>query len=276
MARDWSRHEVSTTVQDYLDMLAEELAGRPFSKAGRRRLLAQQLDDRSEAAIEFKHANISAWMVENGLPYVEGYRPRFNYQNLIGEVARELLGYRPRMQELFESAAMTVPAARQAELEVVGRPTPLARDGATVRRVVASGLPDYVALQEANTLLGTRGEETVLEYEKKWLHDAGRCDLARQVRWIAQEQGPVAGYDILSFDTAGAPKHLEVKTTNYGMYTPFFLSAPELEHSHKFSDRYELRRIFGFGTRPKMFKLLPPLDAHCRLEPSVYRATWGA
>jgi len=58
---DWSREEVEATVADYFEMLAAELSGVPYSKARHRRRLVDRLNGRSEASIEFKHAQVSGW-----------------------------------------------------------------------------------------------------------------------------------------------------------------------------------------------------------------------
>lgn len=57
---NWSDHENDLVVADYFAMLADELAGRPYSKAEHRRALLSLLDGRSEGSIVFKHQNISA------------------------------------------------------------------------------------------------------------------------------------------------------------------------------------------------------------------------
>lgn len=90
MPIDWSREEVEATVADYLAMLASELAGVHYNKAAQRRELAKLLDNRSEQAIEFKHANISAVLIDLGFPYIPGYKPRSNYQQLLYEVVSVL------------------------------------------------------------------------------------------------------------------------------------------------------------------------------------------
>jgi hypothetical protein len=57
---DWSREEAQATVSDYLETQGAELAGVPYSKVLHRRRLVVRLHDRSEASVQFKHANISA------------------------------------------------------------------------------------------------------------------------------------------------------------------------------------------------------------------------
>jgi len=74
MPESWSREEVEATVAAYLDMLDQELRGISFNKSDARRRLAVMLNGRSEGAIERKHQNISAILIELGFPYVSGYK----------------------------------------------------------------------------------------------------------------------------------------------------------------------------------------------------------
>jgi hypothetical protein len=69
---DWSRQEVEATISDYFSMLSAELSVMPYSKAKHRRALLQKLNNRSPQSVEFKHANISAILIELGFPYVAG------------------------------------------------------------------------------------------------------------------------------------------------------------------------------------------------------------
>jgi hypothetical protein len=64
----WSREEVEATVAAYLDMLDQELRGLQFNKSDARRRLGATLSGRSEGAIERKHQNISAILIELGFP----------------------------------------------------------------------------------------------------------------------------------------------------------------------------------------------------------------
>ncbi|MDX2209032.1 MAG: hypothetical protein SFV20_01590 [Sphingopyxis sp.] len=59
MAGDWSDAQNDAIVADYFAMLADDIAGRPYSKAEHNRLL-QAVIDRPRGAIEYKHQNISA------------------------------------------------------------------------------------------------------------------------------------------------------------------------------------------------------------------------
>ena len=78
MAEDWSRAEVEATVADYFDMLDHELRGRGYNKSAHRRRLAALLNHRTDGAVERKHQNINAILIELGFVYVVGYKPLRN------------------------------------------------------------------------------------------------------------------------------------------------------------------------------------------------------
>src|SRR4249919_271239 len=96
MAEDWSRDEVELIVADYFAMLRAELSGQAVNKADHNRRLRERLTTRSKGSIEFKHANISAALLSLGeLPYIEGYKPRSNYQSMLEQVILERISIEP-------------------------------------------------------------------------------------------------------------------------------------------------------------------------------------
>lgn len=70
-------------------MLSLELRRESYNKAAHRRELIQLLNGRSEGAVERKHQNISAILMEFGYPYIFGYKPLGNYQSLLYEVVAD-------------------------------------------------------------------------------------------------------------------------------------------------------------------------------------------
>jgi len=76
MASNWSESEVEAAVADYFDMLRSELTGQKYNKTAHRRALMEQLNNRSDGSVELKHQNISAVLIEMGIPYIDGYKPR--------------------------------------------------------------------------------------------------------------------------------------------------------------------------------------------------------
>ena len=72
----WSDEELFETVKAYMEMLKLEKTGRPYSKAAfRRGLMAGPLPARSTGAIEYRMQNISSFLNDLGLDWIEGYKP---------------------------------------------------------------------------------------------------------------------------------------------------------------------------------------------------------
>ena len=71
-------------------------------------------------------------------------------------------------------------------------------------------------------------ETLVMAHERAVLAGVGRVDLAHKVRWVSEEDGDGAGYDIGSFAPDGQSRLIEVKTTNGWERTPFHISRNEL------------------------------------------------
>src|SRR5688572_3319293 len=72
-------------------MLGRWLRDEPFNKAEHNRRLQTRLMNRSRGSIEWKHQNISAVLIELGYPYLAGYKPRFNYQELLRTIVIQRL-----------------------------------------------------------------------------------------------------------------------------------------------------------------------------------------
>jgi hypothetical protein len=94
------------------------------------------------------------------------------------------------------------------------------------------------------------------------------------VRWVSQEDGDGAGFDILSFDNNGRERLLEVKTTNGHQLTPFYLSENERSLSVERPDDFRIVRLYDFSRASRAFELVPPLEKHVLLRPIAYRASF--
>lgn len=267
----WSTQEVEAIVADYLAMLQLDNARQPFSKAERNRAL-QDLIGRSKGSIEYKHQNISAVMAEFGLPFIAGYKPARNYQRRLFEIVDERLRETGLADVLCADEPSIVPIRR---LRLVDAPMPSLEPRTSdpvIRRIIAKF--DPAARDARLRKLGEAGEALLFEAEQNRLSEEGRDDLSAKVRWVAREDGDGAGYDILSFTRSGAPRWLEVKTTNGPQSTPFFLTANEHRVAEANRDAFRLVRLFDFSRQPSAFRLKPPLTDHVRLEPSVYHASF--
>jgi len=280
MPGDWTRDEVELVVADYFGMLEAELSGLPYSKADHNRQL-QQATGRSKGSIEFKHQNISAVLVNFRQPFIPGYLPRQNYQGLLEQAVLEWLAANARFFERLADGPVVEPQARRTLDEAVGLAgvveVPPERI-AVVDDVTADEPPrfyriDFVRRDAENRRLGMFGEEFVLEFERRRLHDVvERPDLAKKVEWIAQTRGDGAGFDIASFNDDATPRLIEVKTTGLGKHFPFNVTANEVRVSERRADCYHLYRVFDYGRVPRLYQLPGSLTSTCDLEPTQFRA----
>lgn len=280
MTTDWSQAEVEATVSDYLDMLRLELADVPLNKAEHNRRLQSLLAGRSRGSIEFKHQNISAVLIELGYPYVEGYKPRSNYQELL----REVVVYRLTNDAVLPALVHQVverPVNKPPEIDdllniLVPAPEPDKADRTHRTRPAVARMPrrpNYLEIEARNRSLGAAGEELALQFEQRRLWSAGKKSLAEKVEHVSRTKGDGLGYDIESFEESGKPRLIEVKTTRFGAMTPFFVSRNEVRVSAERSDDYCLYRVFDFRAQPKIFTLPGAIDASCDLDPVEYRAS---
>jgi hypothetical protein len=282
MRKDWSTSEVEAVVDDYLEMLVAELEGRSYNKAAHNRALQDRLNNRSKNSIEFKHQNISAALYDLGYPcIIEGYKPKRNYQELLGRVIGQKLKQRPDLDRLVASIVARTESGPPVVPDILGiavdapEPDPtdtvdgdrLLRDTGVARRV------DFLEREARNRSLGEAGEELVLRYEHERLWRAGHKALADRIEHVSRTQGDGLGYDVLSFGERGEPRLIEVKTTRFGKMTPFYASRNEIVVSAEQSDCYHLYRVFSFGPQPRLFILPGSLHQSCNLEPIQYRAS---
>jgi hypothetical protein len=279
MPKDWSEFEVEAVVADYFAMLLKELRGEKYSKTQHRHALMKLLDGRSDGSVEFKHPNISAILIELGYPYIEGYKPRSNYQELLADAVRARL---VNNREIEPAVATSVDAnAEPANTSdilncLTSPPAPFepSEDGASAQKgaPIVRASVNYLEREARNRSLGRMGEEFALAFERARLLAAGRERLARQVEHVAVTQGDGLGYDIRSFEPDGADRLVEVKTTRFGIETPFFVSRNEVGVSESRAEIYHTHRVFTFERNPRLFILKGSLRVNCALTPVQFVA----
>ncbi|MCA3237321.1 MAG: DUF3883 domain-containing protein [Curvibacter sp.] len=275
---DWSRAEVEAIVDDYLAMLASELAGVPYNKTAHRQALLSRLPDRSKSAVEFKHQNISAALLDAGMRPITGYKPLPNYQSLLTDVLAERLG---RSQELFTLAAadadspIVVPEVEDILAVLTERPQSRPEPPKVAEPAISSiRLPtNYIEREARNRSLGNAGELFVLNFERARLIHAGKEALADRIEHTAKVEGDHAGFDIRSFETSGTDRLIEVKTTKYGVDTPFFVTRNEVTTSERRASYYQLYRLYAFRDAPRLYTLLGAIDRTCRLSAATFLAS---
>lgn len=258
-------------------MLSSWLAGTPFSKAAHRRALLPLLDERSEKSIEFKYMNISAALIDANFPYIPGYAPLYNYQGLVTEVLAEVL---PNSSSLLSLAAadadspIVVPEVADILSVLTSKPktSPEPPGVRETQPPLVRLSTNYVEREALNRSLGAAGERFVLNYERARLIHAGKESLASRIEHTSVVTGDQAGFDILSFEESGAERLIEVKTTKYGLETPFFVTRNEVAKSEIRAQQYQIYRLFEFKVAPRLYVLPGAIGANCVLSAATFLA----
>lgn len=267
---NWGDDELDVIVADYFAMLEAEQAGRSYVKTMHSAAVMAAIG-RTHRSVEFKHMNISAVLQEIGLPTISGYKAKANYQRSIFPAIDRYLSANPQVIAPpvvgFDLAVAEPPV-------IFLEPPPAVRDEnprpAELERLVRKFDPSERDFR--NRELGKAGEALILDAERQRLRACDRPDLARHVRWVSQEDGDGAGFDIHSFEHDGSDRLLEVKTTRGGQTTPFYLTRNEKAFSEERAEAFKLVRLYQFGRAPRMFELVPPLEAAVRLSAHTYEA----
>ena len=271
----WTGAENDLIVADYFAMLAKDLAGGPLNKAAHNRDLQQGID-RNRSSIEFKHQNISAVLQRLGETWILGYKPAVNFQMALVDAVARWLSVHPAWLVRVPGAGRAAGMAEMPRLWIGPAPTlsnqPPPADLEQMLHIARKF--DVAGRDERNRALGRAGEECVLVNERAALTDAGCADLARKVRWVSDEDGDGAGYDIASFAPDGRPRLIEVKTTNGWDRTPFHISRNELAVAEERRADWCLLRLWDFARGPKAFELRPPLNAHVSLVATSFQASF--
>lgn len=134
--------------------------------------------------------------------------------------------------------------------------------------------PEYTPEPTASELLlGRRGEEFILRREQARLAKS-QPTLAKLVLPHFKMKGPSPGYDILSFDDAGRPICLEVKTSQQDIRS-FRVTSHELDAAQKLTaagERYVVCCISRWGEPDQEVReyLFPDLMRSHKIEPLFY------
>jgi hypothetical protein len=279
MPESWSREEVEATVADYFEMLGMDLRGIPYNKAEHNRNLQKLLNNRSKGAVELKHQNISAVLIALGYPYIDGYKPRHNYQQLLYTIVEQRLTGASSLQvatkAFVENPEAVIPSVPDI-LSILVDPPKREKDIPTFRDAAPTQSnptrKNYLETESRNRSLGLAGENFILNYEHERLWRAGKHTLADRIQHVAVSRGDHLGFDVWSYETDGRDRLIEVKTTRFGASTPFFASRNEVAVSAARDSEYQLYRLFNFERKPGLYVLPGSLRKSCTLEPVEYTA----
>jgi hypothetical protein len=258
-------------------MLSKEQLGIPFNKTAVRRRLLPLLNRRSEGSIEFKNRNISAVLARIGQPFIKGYILAYNYQRqLLEEAVFSYIQREPQAEKTFKLFAESEPAPRALVFDKMlekapERETSLQESELVYRSPVKI---NYLEVEQANQKIGRAGEEIALKFERWRLIQAGKENLADKIEWVSQTRGDGLGYDILSRNTNGTDRYIEVKSTKLTKESPFYFSALEYDFSKRSGSDFFLYRIFNLKAEPKLFICNGAYDQFCNIRSTKFKGSF--
>ncbi len=273
--RPWTNEEIDAAVDLYFEMRGRDISGQPYNKAKFNRDLQKRID-RGRGAIEWKFQNISAVLLGLGEDWIQGYKPASNFQNALVQSVLLRLDSGTSPDDAARHRSQLRVNAGTGQLDIGLPPTMRNAPPPEDREWVAEFARkfDVAKRDERNRALGHAGEMRVLEHERAVLEAEGKLDLAKRVRWVSEEDGDGAGYDILSFWPSGRCRCIEVKTTNGWERTPFHITRNEIRVSEERPEHWRLMRLWNFARSPKAFELCPPLEKHVALTPTSFSASF--
>lgn len=132
---------------------------------------------------------------------------------------------------------------------------------------------DFIQLHKRQLEIGIKGEQHVLDLERRRLRRAGRTDLANRVSWISQLR-PFDGYDIRSYETDGTMRFVEVKSTT-GSGRKFPISPNEWRMASRKKSLYAICRVTSVESNPQIIWLNDPvaLEANGKIKLAVFNWT---
>lgn len=260
----------------YFSMLEGELRGRCAS--GRRFARPGGQHDRQS---ERGYRQVAAVPVQEGLLFHNTYRPLASYPEGLRAAVAVYLANHPEllrpMEADVDAPAGMVPEIRDRGLDDIACRSPepgeipeVGTDG-TARPPLSGN--DFLAQEQRNPPLARAGELFVLQYEIRWLRDAGADACANAVEHVSAEQGTGGGCDIHSDDADGGNRYIKVKTTRFRRETPFFVNANEIATAALHREQFWLYRVFDLGAEARVYSVNGPLKERSRVQPVVYRAT---
>jgi hypothetical protein len=152
-------------------------------------------------------------MIDLGLPYITGYKPRGNYQGLLKETTENLIESSP---ELIHVIKMDV--EKGAELQHIDNildafvlpPAPQNNSISVCENQAGYGETEnnfskinYLEREARNTSLGAVGEKFVLEYEKTRLMSIEKFNFVDRIEQISETRGDWIKYVLWTLYNSG-------------------------------------------------------------------------
>lgn len=275
--KPWTEAEIDATVDSYFEMFLSDMRSQTISKERTYKNLALDFPARTPKAFSYKMRNISAALVGMGYPHLRGLKPLDHYQKILIERVIEWMARNPSLDVRLNSHVRSGdPSSKVVDIvRMVPIPVHIITDVLHRRDLVRPYRRNYLELEAQNSQLGLEGELAVVRYEQNLLRSLGKHEHADRVEHVALTLGDGLGFDVLSYHPNGLEKWIEVKTTRYAEGVPFYLTNHELEVSKAHPEKFNLYRLFNYGSRTGtcVYSVSGSLYNTCMLTPLNLRAT---
>ena len=211
----WTELEVKGAVVAYFRLLDAQSRGQGEVKSALYSKLSQDFPNRSAKAFEYKFQNISAILYEENLPYCDGLKPKFQYQNLLKLMVLDH-AKKGRIQEqepheiLFHKLREL---HRKGPIVVVGKGS--GRFGLSLENALgipqnSSKQPDFMGI-ELKTKIGVTLQTLFSRVPSKYLGCADKNDLLDRYGYNDAKKGRAALYTSFCNEPDSLGFYLETK-----------------------------------------------------------------
>ncbi|MBN8608776.1 MAG: DUF3883 domain-containing protein, partial [Caulobacterales bacterium] len=168
-------------------------------------------------------------------------------------------------------APMSLPKNYDYSGALVAAPSPPAKAKTTGLIAKPPKKVDHVKKATKDDAVGKLGEEFAFQFERWRLRN--HPDLLGKIEHVSKTDDTL-GYDILSFETDGTPRYVEVKSTVGPIETRFFISANEVACAQAKGATYLILRVGDLPDHPKCCEIRHPFDDTVELLPATYAVTF--
>ncbi len=116
---------------------------------------------------------------------------------------------------------------------------------------------DYEKQNRINNIMGDRGEKLVKDFEKDRLIKLNKPDLASKVDRVSLKSDAL-GYDILSYNSDGSERYIEVKASQSTIGNAnFFMSINEINTANEKKENYYIYYVFDIKSENPKIWIIP-------------------
>jgi len=200
---------------------------------------------RGETAISNSEVNIYEDFIKSKnfqpLRIIKSDYDNLTWKNLI-ELSSSFISSNYTLYLELEELLNQETRAKEKETTYLSEPPKKIRSNVKLNPSFKGHNTDWVKKNKTSSYIGNKGEKFIEKLEKDHLNENGCEKLTKNVTKVLDGKG----YDILSFETDGASKFIEVKTTLGDASTPFQLTVNEKRFLELNPSNSFIYRVYNF------------------------------